>query len=306
MRIVSLLPSATELVYALGLQDALVGVTHECAFPAEAADKRHVSHTRIPPGATSAEIDALVREAAAGGPPTTWLDEQAVRELAPDLILTQDLCAVCAVPAGEVDQALDRLGCRAEVLSLDPMSLSDVLGGLTRVGAATGREEQAAAVRAALEARLSAVVQAVAGRPRPRVLALEWADPPFGAGHWIPEMVELAGGTPVLAAPGARSGAVSWDDVAQAAPDVLVFMPCGHPMQTALQEAHELVLPRPELADVPVVAVMHGDAYASRPGPRVVDGVEVLAGLLHPQAWPAPAAQDAVVLRVHDAGVRSG
>lgn len=309
MRIVSLLPSATEIVYALGLQDSLVGVTHECAWPPEAAVKRHVSHTRIPAGATSAEIDAVVTQAAQGGPPTTWLDDEAIRELAPDLILTQDLCAVCAVPAGQVDEALSRLGCSADVLSLNPSTLDEVLDGLTRVGTATGRGEQAHAVRADLERRLEAVGQAVAGRPRPRTFALEWADPPFNAGHWIPEMVELAGGTPVLASPGGRSHPVSWQEVADARPDVLVFMPCGHPMRTALQEAHDLLLPRPELSAVPLVAAVHGDAYFSRPGPRLVDGVELLAGLLHPEAWPAPSAEGAVVLRspgVPGAEVRSG
>ncbi len=305
MRIVSLLPSATELVYALGLQDDLVGVTHECAWPPEAAQKRHVSHTRIPVGATSAQIDALVTQAAQGGPPTTWLDDEAVRELAPDLVLTQDLCAVCAVPAGQVDQALSRLGCSAQVLSLDPSTLPEVLDGLLLVGAATGREAQARQARAVLEQRLDTVRAAVADRPRPRVLALEWADPPYGAGHWIPEMVEAAGGEPVLAAPGGRSSRLDWADVAEAAPDVLVFMPCGHPMATAVREGQELLLPRADLAGVPVVAAVHGDAYFSRPGPRVVDGVEVLAGLLHPQAWPAPREEDARILRVHDAGVRS-
>lgn len=293
MRIISLLPSATEIVYALGLQDDLVGVTHECAWPPEAAHKRHVSHTRIPAGATSAQIDALVRD----GAPTTWLDDEAFRELSPDLILTQDLCAVCAVPAGQVDEALARLGCQAGVLSLAPSTLGEVLDGLTVIGAATGRAEVAAAARAQLAERLERVRQAVTGRPRPKVFALEWAEPPFNAGHWVPEMVELAGGTPVLASPGARSRALTWDEIAAVQPDVLVFMPCGHPMATALQEARDLLLPRPELAEIPVLVAAHGDAYFSRPGPRVVDGVEVLAGLLHPDVWPAPSAEAAVVLR---------
>ena len=297
MRIVSLLPSATEIVYALGLSDQLVGVTHECAWPPAAAELRHVSHTRIPADASSAEIDALVSAAAAGGPPTTWLDEDAVRELAPDLVLTQDLCAVCAVPAGRVDEALARIGGTPQVLSLDPASLSDVLDGIARVGAATGAQEAAEGVLTGLRARLDAVREAVAGRTRPRVFALEWADPPFNAGHWVPEMVERAGGTPVLASPGRRSVRTTWADVQAAEPDVLVFMPCGHPMTTAVQEARDLVLPRPELADVPVVVAVHGDAYFSRPGPRLVDGVELLAGLLHPQAWPAPDAAAAQVLR---------
>ena len=297
LRIVSLLPSATEIVYALGLEDRLVGVTHECAWPPAAAQKRHVSHTSIPADATSAEIDALVTQAVQGGPPTTWLDDEAVRELAPDLILTQDLCAVCAVPAGQVDEALRRLDCSAEVVSLDPSTLTEVLDGILRVGAATGRDRRAAEVRAQLQERLTAVARAVAGRRRPRVFALEWADPPFNAGHWVPEMIELAGGTPVLASPAAASARVSWAAIEQAAPEVLVFMPCGHPMATAVREARDLLLPRPELAAVPVVVAAHGDAYFSRPGPRLVDGVEILAGLLHPDAWPAPEPAAARVLR---------
>lgn len=302
MRIVSLLPSATEIIYALGLEDDLVGVTHECAWPPEAAGKRHVSHTRIPAGATSAHIDALVMQAAQGGPATTWLDDEAIRDLAPDLILTQDLCAVCAVPAGAVDKALARIGCPSEVVSLDPSTLPEVLDGLTRVGAATGRQDRAQQVRAELEDRLTAVQQAVALRPRPRVFVLEWADPPYNAGHWVPEMIAAAGGLPVLARPGGRSHAVGWDEIADSAADVLVFAPCGHPMETALQEARELVLPRPELDGIPVLVAAHGDAYFSRPGPRLVDGVEVLAGVLHPGAWPAPSPEAAVVLR----GARTG
>lgn len=297
MRIVSLLPSATEIAFALDLEDDLVGVTHECAWPPEAARKRHVSHTRIPAGATSGEIDALVTEAAQGGLPTTWLDDEAIRELAPDLILTQDLCAVCAVPAGEVDRALERLGCAAEVVSLDPSTLAEVLDGLLRVGVATGRQNRARQVHADLRHRLDVVQQAVAGRPRPRVFVLEWADPPYNAGHWVPEMVELAGGVPVLSRPGARSHPVGWDEIASAAADVLVFAPCGHPMATAVQEARDLLLDRPELAGIPVLIAAHGDAYLSRPGPRLVDGVEVLAGLLHPSVWPAPPPEAAVVLR---------
>lgn len=297
MRIVSLLPSATEFVYALGAEDALVGVTHECDFPAAARDIRRVSHSTIPADASSAEIDALVVASAAGGPPTTELDEAAIRELAPDVILTQDLCAVCAVASDRVDDALARLGCSAQVVSLDPSTLDDVIDGVGRIGAALGLGDVAEGVMAELRQRVDAVRNAVADRPRPRVLALEWADPPFNAGHWVPDMIEAAGGEPVLARRGTPSVRVSWSDIRDAQPDVVVFMPCGYPMSTAVQEAHDLVVPRPELADVGTVIVAHGDAYYSRPGPRLVDGVEVLAGLLHPEVWPAPPAAAAVVLR---------
>jgi iron complex transport system substrate-binding protein len=250
MRIVSLLPSATEIVYALGVEANLVGVTHECNWPPAAASVRHVSHSNIPTGATSAQIDELVMKAAAGGEPTTWLDEHAIRQLQPDLILTQDLCAVCAVPAGAVDAAMTRLGCSAQVLSLDPSSLDDMLAGICLVGAATRRPAAADQLVSELRGRLNAVRDAVCDRPRPRVLALEWADPPFNAGHWVPEMIELAGGIPVLAR-----------------------------------------------AFSPSVIATDGDAFFSRPGPRLVDGVEILAGLLHPDCWPAPPEAAAQILR---------
>lgn len=297
MRIVSLLPSATELVYALGMQEHLVGVTHECDWPVEARSVRRVSRSTIPDGATSAEIDALVVASAAGGPPTTELDETAIRELDPDVILTQDLCAVCAVPSDRVDEALGRLGCTSLVVSLDPSTLDDVIDGARLVGAALGRAPQATELMATLRLRLDAVTAAVAGRPRPRVLALEWADPPFNAGHWVPQMVQLAGGQPVLARHGTPSVAVTWEQIREASPDVVVFMPCGHPFDRAVREAETLVLPRAEVRDVPRVVVAHGDAYFSRPGPRLVDGVEILAGLLHPDVWPGPSPTAAVTLR---------
>jgi len=296
MRIVSLLPSATELVYALGRESDLVGVTHECDWPPAARDIRQVSHSTIPAGASSAEIDRLVVASAAGGTPTTELDEAAIRELAPDVILTQDLCAVCAVPSGRVDEALERLGCGADVISLDPNTLDDVIDGIGRVGAALDRSVQADAVMTGLRARIDAVRVAVAGRARPRVLALEWADPPFNAGHWVPQMVELAGGVPLLAAYGTPSMRISWEAIREAAPKVLVYMPCGYSLATAVQEAHDLVLTRPDLRDIPTVIAAYGDAYFSRPGPRLVDGVEVLAGLLHPEAWRGPSPEAAAVV----------
>ncbi|MCA1710158.1 MAG: ABC transporter substrate-binding protein [Actinobacteria bacterium] len=290
----SLLPSATEMAYALGLGAQVVGVTHECTWPPEVATLPRVSWSSIPPAATSAEIEQRVVAAAAGGPPTTGLHDDLLRALAPDVVLTQDLCAVCAVPAGDVDAAMSRLGCAAQVVSLDPSTLGEVLGGIEAVALAAGRPEAAAPVVAGLRARLAAVRAAVADRPRPRVFALEWADPPFNAGHWLPEMIEIAGGTPVLAEAGGRSVRVTWDDIAAAAPDVLVFVPCGHDLATAVREGAELVLPQ---TGVSTVVAAHGDAYFSRPGPRLVEGVELLAGLLHPQAWPAPGPDAAVVLR---------
>jgi iron complex transport system substrate-binding protein len=286
VRIVSLLPSATEIVYALGLGDQLVGVTHECDFPPEARRVRVVSHTALPPAATPAEVDRLVSASVGGGEPIYRLDRDAIRELRPDLVLSQDLCAVCAVPSGHVNEALDVLGGHADVVSLDPSSLAGVLDGVRQVAKAAGVERRANGVVASLERRLQAVGAAVAGLERPRVFALEWSDPPFNGGHWVPEMVEVAGGSAVLASPGTPSVRVPWEDIARAAPEVVVFMPCGYDLPAAEDEARRTLLGRAGLTGA-LIAV-HANAYFSRPGPRLVDGVEVLAAALHPGAVPAP------------------
>jgi len=282
VRILSLLPSATEIVYALGLGDQLVGVTHECDWPPEARAKRVVTSSALQCGATPAEIDRMVRESIGGGAPIYRLDEPAVRELRPDLILSQDLCAVCAVPSGFVDRALAALGCTAQVLSLDPSSLDDVFDCVVRVGEATGTADAARALVGDLRERVAAAERAVSGRPRPRTFALEWADPPFNAGHWVPDMVERAGGEPVLASKGTPSVRIEWDEVAAAAPDVVVFMPCGYDLEAAAREARQLLLHLPHLAGAHAVFAADANAYFSRPGPRLVDGVELLASALHP------------------------
>ncbi len=284
MRILSLLPSATEIVYALGLEDDLVGVTHECDWPPAARAKRSVSFSSLPPAADPAEVDRLVSASIDGGEPIYRLDNDAVRELRPDLVLTQDLCAVCAVPSGHVNDALELLGCRAEVLSMDPSSLGEVLDCVLRVGTVTGTERTATDLVAGLRDRLRAVSEAVAGRERPRTFALEWSDPPFNGGHWVPEMIELAGGEPVLASPGTPSVRVSWDQIVSASPQVVVFMPCGYDLDGATAEAGAL-LDRPEIADAAFFAV-DASSYFSRPGPRLVDGVEILASALHPGIAP--------------------
>lgn len=273
MRIVSLLPAATEVVYALGAERSLVGVTHECSWPSRArTDKRVVTRSLLPVGATAAEIDALVSGAGA----TEELDDAALAELAPDVILTQDLCAVCAVPAGDVDAALGRIGCTSEVVSLDPSTLRDVLDGIIRVGDAIGARDEAASLVGVLQSRLDAVRQEVADRPRRRVFVLEWGDPPFNGGHWIPEMVEIAGGDAVLANPGRDSERVTWEAVRAASPDVVLFTPCGFGLDDAVAQAAAL----PDLGDADVWAV-DADDLVVRPGPRLVDGVEVFAALLH-------------------------
>ncbi len=281
MRILSLLPSATEIVYALGLEDHLVGITHECDFPEAARTKRVVSFSALPPAATPAEIDDLVSRSLAGGDPIYRLDDEAVRELRPDIVLTQDLCAVCAVPSGQVDDALAVLGCSAEVVSMDPSSLDEVIDCLRAVGAVTGTERRAAEVAAELHRRLEVVRATMAGAARPRTFALEWPDPPFNGGHWVPQMLEVAGAEPVLCRPGTPSVRVTWEEIAAVAPEVVVSMPCGY----GLEEAIGLTLPlleRPEFASAVAVFAVDATSYFSRPGPRLVDGVEVLASVLHP------------------------
>jgi iron complex transport system substrate-binding protein len=297
MRILSLLPSATEIVYALGLGEHLVGVTDECDWPPPARTVRVVSHSALPPVAEPAEIDRLVSASIGGGQPIYRLDTEAIRDLRPDLVLSQDLCAVCAVPSGQVNQALDVLGCQAEVVSLDPSSLDEVLDGVLQVGKAAGVEQRAHEVVAGLRERLASVRAAVEGLKRPRVFALEWGDPPFNGGHWVPEMLQVAGGEPVLACPGVPSVRVTWAQIEAAAPRVVVFMPCGYDLQAAVEEARRTLLGRPELAGVEAIIAVDASAFFSRPGPRLVDGVEILAAALHPGRLPPPPAGTAVRLQ---------
>jgi iron complex transport system substrate-binding protein len=281
VRILSLLPAATEMVYLLGLEESLVGVTHECDYPAAAKSKPRVSFSTLPPDATPAEIDRLVSESATRGAPT-GLDLQLIGELAPDLVLTQDLCAVCAVPAGHLRAAIETLGIQAEVVSLDPSSLEEVLHDLVRLGSATGTEERARELASELRQQLEAVSQAVAGKDRPRTLALEWCDPPYNAGHWVPQMIALAGGEPLLAAPGVPSTRLGWEEIAAVQAEVVVFMPCGYELADAVAQAKEL-LTRPELQPCNHIYAAGANSYYSRPGPRLVAGTEALASILHPE-----------------------
>jgi iron complex transport system substrate-binding protein len=296
MRIVSLLPSATEIVYALGLGGHLVGVSDECDWPPQARTVQIVSRSALPAAAEPAEIDRLVSASIGGGQPLYRLDTDAIGELRPDLVLAQDLCAVCAVPSGQVNQALDVLGCQAEVISLDPSSLDEVLDGVLQVGKAAGVPERAEEVVAGLRNRLADVQAAVAGLERPRVFALEWGHPPFCGGHWVPEMLQVAGGEPVLACPGAPSVRVTWAQIEAVAPQVVAFMPCGYGLQAAAEEASRTLVGRPELAGVEAIVAVDASAYCSRPGPRLVDGVEILAAALHPGRLPPPPAGTAVRL----------
>ncbi len=281
MRIASLVPSATEMLFALGLGDQVVAVTHECDYPAEAASLPHLTRSVIPDGLSSAEIDEAVREHVGSGRHLYELDEAALTELRPDLICTQAVCEVCAVSYDDVRALAGRLPGQPEVISLDPERLADVIADVTRLGAATAAEVAAAELREDLERRLAAVREAVAGADRPRVLALEWLDPPFIGGHWVPEMIELAGGTDVLGATGEKSRTATWEEMAEAGPDVVVAMPCGWDRERASEEvaAHA---DRVDSLGADRVFAVDAAASFSRPGPRLVEGTELLAHLLHP------------------------
>jgi len=281
VRIVSLLPSTTEILFAVGAGDDVVGVTFECDFPLEARTRRIVSTSAMPEGLTPAQIDAFVVEAMAAGEDLYRLDEGALADLDADLVVTQDLCAVCAVDVSVVDDALAHLGCTAEVLTIDPHTLDEVLASITTLGAATGNAGSAADVVAEQRSRLSAVASRVAGRPRPRVMFLEWTEPPFAPGHWIPEMIELAGGVPLLATPGEKSRRVTWEAITAADPEVVVVAPCGFDREGCRRLADDLLASGVLPSGVGVHAV---DANASwaRPGTRLAEGVEELAHLLHP------------------------
>jgi iron complex transport system substrate-binding protein len=286
VRIVSLLPSTTEILFAIGAGAEVVGVTFECDYPAEVRTRRIVSTGTLPEGLTPAQIDAEVRTRVAGGQDLYRLDEGALRELDPDLVVTQDLCAVCAVDVATIDRALDYLGCRAEVVTIDPMTLAQVLESILVLGRVTGHLARAEAVEAALQVRLDRIGQVVDQRRRPRLAVVEWTDPLFSAGHWIPDMVESAGAVNVLGASGQRSRPIDVTTVEAALPDIIVVAPCGYGLDAATQAATDLVKADRVPAGTEVWAV-DADAAFVRPGPRLVDGVEALAGIVHPGAMPA-------------------
>jgi iron complex transport system substrate-binding protein len=289
MRIVSLLPSTTEIIFDLGAGEQVVGVTFECDHPAEARTRTIVSTSAMPEGLSPTEIDAFVAEAMRRGEDLYHLDAGALSGLDADLVVTQDLCAVCAVDVSVVDDALAHLGCTAEVLTIDPHTMREVLASVETLGKATGTEAAAEALVSSLRGRLDEVVRRVAGRHRPRTLVLEWTDPPFAPGHWVPEMVERAGGLPVLGRRGEKSVRTSWEAVADARPEVVVCAPCGYDLEGATRQAIALVERDVLPAGVPVWAVDADAAYA-RPGPRLVDGVETLAAILHPEVMGQPRA----------------
>jgi iron complex transport system substrate-binding protein len=296
MRIVSLVPHATELLFALGAGDEVVAVTHECDHPAAALERPRITRDVLPAGLSAGEIDAAVRERTLEGKVIYELDRDALSELEPELIVTQALCPVCAVSYEEVAELARALPSRPAVIALDPGTLEETLIDVATVAAATGRAREGAALAADAEARIERVRQAVRGHPRPRVAALEWLEPVFVAGHWTPQLIDLAGGEDVLGLPGQPSQTFCWQDVAAAEPEVVVVMPCGYDALRSHAEgvahAHELS----RLKAARIVAV-NASAYFSRPGPRLIEGLELLAHILHPECLQEPPASgEALIL----------
>jgi len=282
VRIVSLVPHATELLFALGLGDDVVGVTHECDFPPEAADITHVTKDRLPAGLSAGEIDTAVRERTEAGEAIYELDAAMLAELEPDLIVTQALCPVCAVSVDDVRAVAATLPGPPQVIALDPTTLGETMGDVRTVAQATGAKDAAVELVARQRGRIDAVKIAVKDAERIPVAAIEWLDPVFIGGHWVPQLVELAGGIDVLGFPGERSETTTWELVAAAQPEVVVLMPCGYDEERTLQEALRFADELRSVGARRVVAV-NGGAYFSRPGPRLVDGLELLAHILHPE-----------------------
>jgi len=301
MRVASLLPSATEMVHFAEAGDALIGVTHECDYPIGVEKLPTLTSSKIEHDMTSAEIDAAVEKHLTDTGSIYALDARLLEKLAPDLVITQGLCDVCAVSLDLVSEAVAGLEDEPGILSLNPTSLRDVLHDAVRVGEALGRGDETREKVAALEARLARVEETVAGLPRPRVGSIEWLDPPFSAGHWVPEMVRIAGGEELFARAGEPSERLTWEEVFEAAPEVLVLMPCGFGTGRAVEEARRVLPGLSGWKDLPAVEdgrvwAVDANSYFSRPAPRLVEGVEILARILHPEAFagasvPAAAAR---------------
>jgi iron complex transport system substrate-binding protein len=289
MRIVSLVPSATEMLFALGLGEEVVAVTHECDYPAEAQDLPKVTRDVLPAGLSAAEIDAAVKERTLAGESIYQLDADALHDLAPDLIVTQALCSVCAVSYDDVRAVAEEIDTQPMVISLDPHTVGEVLGDARTLAQATDTKDAAVDLVREASARIDRIrVLTRTARRRPRVAALEWLDPPFAAGHWMPQLIDFAGGEDVLGFAGENSEQCSWEQVAAAEPDIVVVMPCGYDAEIAHREAE---MHRDELAAIGAGEVVAVDAaaYFSRPGPRIIDGLELLARILHPELVPEPA-----------------
>jgi iron complex transport system substrate-binding protein len=288
VRIVSLVPSATEMLFALGLGDDLVAVTHECDYPDAARDLPRVTQDVLPSGLSAAEIDAAVKERTLAGESIYKLDEEALHELAPDLIVTQALCSVCAVSYDDVRSIAEEIDSQPMVISLDPHTVGEVLGDARTLAQATNSKDAAVDLIAEASARIDRIRIATKDvKRRPRVAALEWLDPPFAAGHWTPQLIAYAGGEDVLGFAGENSEEHTWAEVAASQPDIVIVMPCGYDAEIAHREAE---MHRDELAALGAgeVVAVDASAYFSRPGPRIIDGLELLAHILHPELVPAP------------------
>ncbi len=292
IRIVSLLPSATEIVCALGLEDELVAITHECDFPPGVRGKPVVTSSVLSSHSSSLEIDRHIRQLVHEGSSIYILDAHRLEEQQPSLILTQELCAVCAVSYPIVERAARRLAGTTQIVSLEPERLEDVFEHIQLVGRLTGRENQARLVIAELRDRIRRVQHRVGERKPKRVVCLEWIDPLYNGGHWNPELVDMAGGQDLLGNPGGVSRTIPWEDVLNANPEVIVVMPCGFSLERTVEEM-PLFAARAGWAELAAVRAgqvyaVDGSAFFSRPGPRLVDSVEIMAGILHPDVMPAP------------------
>jgi iron complex transport system substrate-binding protein len=294
MRIVSLVPHATELLFALGLGDQVVGVTHECDYPDDAQDLPQVTRDVLEPGMAPGAIDAAVRARTAVGESIYELDDELVGELEPDLIVTQALCHVCAVSVDEVQALAQGLPGPPRVISLDPTTYGETIGDVRTIAQATDAKDAALDLIARTARRADVVRLAVRGAPRPRVAALEWLDPVFVAGHWTPQLIEMAGGEDVLGFAGEPSRQATWEEVAAAQPEIVIVMPCGYDAARALVEAEQIAA-RLRATGADQVVAVNASAYFSRPGPRLVDGLELLAHILHPDRAPQAPAEALVV-----------
>ena len=303
MRIASFLASGTEIAHALGLGDDVVAISHECDFPAELLDRPRLSRPRFDPaGLDSGAIDRAVRDAMMQHGSVYEVDGALLERVRPELVLTQAVCEVCAVPTPGVIEEVRSRGVGARVESLDAHTLDEILASIVQVGRAAGVEERALVLVSGLKARLDDVRAAVSGAARPRVLVIEWLGPPFLPGHWVPEMIEVAGGDNLLGRAGAHSEQAEWSTLAGLDPDVLLLMPCGYGLEASAADAdrhaEQLALVAPRAIESGRAFVVDGSAYMNRSGPRVVDGVELLAGLLHPDRVATPPADRAAVWRL--------
>ena len=285
MRIVSLVPSATELLFALGLGSDLIAVTHECDYPPAAGELPKITRDLLPAGLRAVDIDAAVKERTLAGESIYELDGEMLRDLRPDLIVTQALCPVCAVSYDDVSMIAEQIDTHPQVIALDPHTVGEVLGDARTLAQATDRKDAAVDLIREASDRIDRIRLAVRGAKRLRVVALEWLDPPFAAGHWTPQLIEYAGGEDVLGFAGEPSEQRAWEEVQSVQPDVVIVMPCGYDAEIAHREAE---MHRDELAAVGAGEVVAVDAaaYFSRPGPRIVDGLELLAHILHPELVP--------------------